>query len=255
MDGYGRAGPEGRPQVRRLACTLVIALVCAAGLCGIALPVEAQATVPAFQVLTLDQDRLYMESLFGKALEARITSSNQELAAENRKIEQDLASEEAELTQKRPTMSPMAFQVLADGFDARVEQLRAGQTAKAEAAKSQREAGRKGFFQASVPVLADLMRQSGAYAILNRSAVVLAFDAIDVTDQAIRALDEKLGDGSKGAMGPRLPAAPSGTQGGTPDLGTPAPTTELNRVPNPAPNPAPNAAPNPVPNPVPNPAP
>lgn len=169
-------------------------------------PALAQTAPQAPQILTLDQDRLYAESQFGRALEARITAANQALAAENRKIEQDLAAEEADLTQKRPTMSSIAFQALADAFDAKVEQVRADQAAKVEASKAQREAGRKAFFAASVPVLAELMRQAGAYAILNRSAVVLSFDAIDVTDRAIKALDDKLGDGSKVLAGPRLPA-------------------------------------------------
>jgi Skp family chaperone for outer membrane proteins len=155
-------------------------------------PVLGQTVAPAAQVLTLDQDRLYTESLYGKALEARISAANQALAAENRKIEQGLANEEADLTAKRPGMTPSAFQALADAFDAKVEQVRADQAAKIEAMKTQREEGRKAFFQATVPVLAELMQQMGAFAILNRSAVVLAFDSIDVTDRAIKALDEKL---------------------------------------------------------------
>lgn len=183
-------------------------------------PLFAQTPAPAAQVLTLDQDRLYAESLYGKALEARVTAANQALAAENRKIEQDLAAEEADLTQKRPTISPAAFQSLADAFDAKVEQVRADQAAKTEAMKIQREESRKAFFKAIVPVLGELMQQLGAFAILNRSAVVLAFESIDVTDRAITALDAKLGDGSApGTTGPRLPAPPADGIA----LGAPAP--------------------------------
>ena len=201
-----------------------LGLVLGAALLGPA-PLYAQTPAPAAQVLTLDQDRLYAESLYGKALEARAIAANQALAAENRKIEQDLAAEEADLTQKRPTMAAAAFQPLADAFDAKVEQVRTDQAAKIEAMKAQREEGRKAFFQATVPVLAELMQQIGAFAILNRSAVVLAFDSIDVTDRAVKALDEKLGDGSaQGATGPRLPAAPAdGIALGTPDPAAPAP--------------------------------
>ena len=83
-------------------------------------PVYAQTVAPAAQVLTLDQERLYAESLYGKALEASAIAANQAIAAENRKIEQDLAAEEADLTQKRPTMAEAAFLSLADAFDAKV---------------------------------------------------------------------------------------------------------------------------------------
>jgi len=192
----------------RAAWTCVV--VIGALLAGAA-PLYAQTAPPASQILTLDQDRLYAESRYGKALEARLAEATQALAAENRKIEQDLAAQEADLTQKRPTMAASAFQVLADAFDAKVEKLRADQAAKIEAMKTQREEGRKAFFQTSVPILAGLMQQMGAFAILNRSAVVVVFDSIDVTDRAIAAVDEKLGDGSGlGTTGPRLPAPTDG---------------------------------------------
>lgn len=188
-----------------------LAVTLALGLCA---PVAARAQeaagpapapAPAPQILTLDQDRFYLDSLYGKALEAKALAANQALAAENRKIEADLAAEEAELTQKRPKMSAAAFQPLADAFDAKVEALRKDQAAKVDALKAQRDAGRTVFFKAAVPVLADLMRKSGAFAILNHEAVVLAFDSIDITDRAIAAVDASLGDGSSQPLGPRLP--------------------------------------------------
>lgn len=214
----------------RLIAALGLALALAT-----AMPVAAQSVAAPPQVVTLDQDRLYFDSQYGKALEARALAANQALAAENRKIEADLAVEEAELTKKRPTMQAAAFQALADAFDAKVEQRRGDQAAKIEALKAQHDAGRKTFFQAVVPVLADMMRQMGAYAMLNRDAVVLSFDAIDVTDRAIKAVDEKVGDGSALPNGPRLPGpagqvpgqtsadgyAPGTLQQDTPTLGAP----------------------------------
>ena len=176
-----------------------------------------QAPAPAPQVLTLDQDRLYTGSLFGRAMEAKAQVASQALAAENRRIEADLATEEADLTQQRVTMQAPAFQTLADAFDAKVEQLRKDQAAKVDALKAGRDADRQTFFKAAVPVLAELMGQLGAYAILNHDAVVLAFDAIDVTDRAIASVDAKLGDGS--AAGPRLQPADDAA----PQVQTPAP--------------------------------
>lgn len=155
-----------------------------------------QAAAPP-QILTLDQDRLYTGSLYGKALEARSQEATQALAAENRKIEADLTSEELALTVQRATLTTEAFAKLANDFDAKVEKIRAEQQAKAEKLAADRDAGRKQFFNAAVPVLAELMQQLGAYAILNRDAMVLSFDAIDITDRAIAAMDAKLGDGSK----------------------------------------------------------
>jgi Skp family chaperone for outer membrane proteins len=176
------------------ARTALSALFALAMCLAVAAPVamaQAQQEAPP-QLLTLDQERLY-----GKALEARSLAATQALAAENRKIEADLSAEEADLTEKRKTVTPEAFQILADAFDTKVEKIRAEQEAKANALKTDRDDHRKQFFDAAVPVLAEVMRQSGAYAMLNHDAVILSFDSIDVTDRAIAQMDEKLGDGSK----------------------------------------------------------
>lgn len=164
------------------------------------------APLPAPQIATLDQDRLYTESRFGRALEAKAQAASQALATENRRIEAELSTEEAELTQRRQGLTPQAFEPLAKAFDAKVEKRRADQAAKVEALKTERDADRKAFFQAAVPILAELMGQIGAYAILNKEAVILSFDSIDLTDRAIAALDARLGDGT----GPReaVPPAP-----------------------------------------------
>lgn len=216
----------------------------------VVVPGVAQTLPVPPQIVTLDQERLYLGSQYGKALEGRALAANQALAAENRRIEADLAAEEAELTQKRATISALAFQALADAFDAKVEQRRRDQAAKIEALKAQHDAGRKTFFQAVVPVLADLMRQMGAYAMLNRDAVVLSFDAIDVTDRAIKAVDNKVGDGSALPDGPRAPDPgpdQTGNEGYGP--GTPVPDVPPSDAPNlgaPIPEvPIPNA---PIPN-------
>lgn len=157
----------------------------------------------ASQILTLDQDRLYGTSLYGRALEAKSLAETQALAAENRKIETDLSSEEAALTTRRATVSAAAFAAMADAFDQKVERIRAAQEAKAKQLAADRDAGRKQFFDAAVPILADLMRQLGAFAILNHDAVILSFDSIDVTDRALVELDARLGDGTT-----PLPPAP-----------------------------------------------
>ena len=177
-------------RVRHILGALLVAML------GLGPALAQQVAAPAPQILTLDQDLLYANSLYGKALEAKSTTATQALAAENRQIEADLAAEEAALTEQRATATPQAFRIMADAFDTKVERIRAEQDTKARDLTTARDAGRKQFFDAAIPVLADLMRTEGALAILNRSAVVLSFDAIDITARAITAIDAKLGDGT-----------------------------------------------------------
>lgn len=185
--------------LRAVLTAALLALGLAAS--GAAQTVAAGVTA-APTILTLDQDRLYAESRFGQALEKRSADAVAKLAAENRQIEADLAAEEKALTDKRATLSAEEFKPLAEAFDAKVERIRAEQEAKSQALQSARDEGRKTFFQAVLPVLADLMRQRGALAILNKQAVILSFDAVDVTEAAIAAIDAKLGAGEAAAPGP-----------------------------------------------------
>lgn len=207
--------------VRAAALALVLALMAAPG--------GAQTTgagvTAAPTILILDQDRLYAESLYGKALESQSADAVAKLAAENRQIEADLTAEEKDLTDRRAAMSASDFKPLAEAFDAKVEKLRAGQEAKAKALQDARDAGRKRFFQAAAPILAEVMRQRGALAILNKAAVILSFDSVDVTDAALQAIDAELGAGpglvTTGGGAPPAPAEPAAPQGTAGDATSP----------------------------------
>lgn len=168
-------------------------------------------------ILTLDQERVYRDSVAGQAIEAAIAAENDALATENRKIDAALGAEEQDLTTRRPELSPTEFQALAEAFNVRVEGLRSAQQSKAKALERKREEERQKFFQALVPVLGAIMRDAGAFVILNNSAVLVSFDQIDVTAEAI------------GRMNRQFPTA----------LTDPAPEGPAPPAPDPAPAPAP----------------
>ena len=146
-------------------------------------------------VLTIDQDRLFSASRYGQRVQRDIEAASRLLAAENREIEARLAAEELDLTNRRPTMPAAEFRPLADAFDARVVEIRREQDDKLRALNARPEQERLAFFQAALPVLGDLVRESGAVAILDTRAVFLAADRIDITDTAIARLNATLGDG------------------------------------------------------------
>lgn len=148
------------------------------------------------QVLTLDQERLFTDSAFGRRVQEELNARSRALAAENRRIEQELVAEERELTELRPTLSVEEFRARADAFDAKVERVRAEQDAKARALTAFLDAERQRFFAEMVPVLRDVVRARRALAILERRAVVIAADSIDVTDDVIAGIDARIGTGA-----------------------------------------------------------
>ncbi len=175
-----------------------VALLVGLGLWAIAPGLAAQESA-ASPVLTVDQDRLFAESLWGKRVLGELDAASAALLAENRKIEASLTAEETALTAKRPTMAATAFRELADEFDARVTGIRKAQDSKGHDLGVRRDADRKRFFEAAVPVMVEVLNARGAFAILDGRAVILSVKAIDATDDMRRAIDAQLGDGSNAA--------------------------------------------------------
>ena len=156
-------------------------------------------------IVTLDRDRLFQSSRMGIATRARFEAASNDLVTENRQLEAALEDEERTLTERRKAVEPDAFRLLADEFDKRVEDLRKAQDAKSRALTRSRDADQQAFFQAALPVLGQLMVEIEAVAIIDRSAVIVSFDQLDITDMAIARLDATLGDGPEPSAVPTQP--------------------------------------------------
>lgn len=173
---------------------------------------QAEELIPRAPVLMLDRNRLFADSAFGKAAEARFQADSQVLIAENLRLEQALEEEERQLTDQRATLDAEAFQKLAAEFDSKTEAIRAAQDAKSRSITSKREEDRQRFLQAAVPVLGELMREAGAVAIFDKDMVILSLRGVDITEEAVARIDAALGDGSNLPDGDA--AAPEAGAGG-----------------------------------------
>ncbi|MDO9638768.1 MAG: OmpH family outer membrane protein [Pseudotabrizicola sp.] len=211
-----------------LRAAVLLALACA-GPTMAQTEAPAEAPAPAMQsaVVTLDRGRLFEDTLMGQAIQARIEAASADLIAENRRLEAALEAEERALTQRRATLPVDQFRIIAREFDKRVEELRVAQESKSRSVTRARDIEQQRFFEAAIPVLAELMQDLGAVAIIDRSAVILSFDRIDITEQAIARLDARLGDGTAVLTGPEAepPASPPDAPDMpvAPDAGTPQP--------------------------------
>lgn len=159
----------------------------------------------AQEVVTLDQERLFQGSGVSERVSAEIERLRQQLAEENARIESELIAEELALTEQRPTMEPEAFRALADAFDKKVQALRTEQDAKLVRLQQLRDEERQNFVRQITPVLTAIVRERGATVVLDRRAVVLSADSIDITDEAIRRVNAALD------AAPAVPPAPEPT--------------------------------------------
>jgi Skp family chaperone for outer membrane proteins len=164
-------------------------------LMGVSVAPAQQLGVPDSLILTIESDRLFSDSEFGRRIAREVEAERAVLAAENRQIASELTAEERDLTDRRPTMEPLAFRTLADAFDKKVQQIRRERDSKARALAQRSDAGQAEFLNAARPILESLMRESGAGVILERSSVFLSANATDITDLAISRIDAAIGDG------------------------------------------------------------
>ena len=174
----------------------------------------------ALPVITLDQDALYVNSKWGQRVQAELERQGREIAAENDRLEKQFAQEERELTELRKTLPPDEFRKRADEFDTRVVEVRRERVNAARELQTRANDERNAFFRAALPVLAAVMRERGAVAVLDQRSVFVAADSIDVTEALIRRMDTDIGAGpaapaptpAPGAAPEAAPAAPQAPQ-------------------------------------------
>jgi Skp family chaperone for outer membrane proteins len=156
----------------------------------IPMPAMAQTTEPVLtSVVTLDPDRFFRESAFGRGVVAKIEARQRALIEENRLLTQALEAEERDLTDKRPGMTAEAFAPLATAFDQKAEGIRKAQAEKEAALETDAAGERQRFLDAATPVLRALMRDKGAQAIIDRRVIILDANSIDITAEAVARMD------------------------------------------------------------------
>ena len=146
-------------------------------------------------VLTISGERLFSGSQFGQRVFREIEAESEILAQENERIIQVLSTEERELTDKRAELSAEDFRPLAEAFEEKVQKHRESQRAKLDALARRSDEARQIFVGLAQPVLIELMRETGASIIIERSTVFLSADTSDITDAAIARINAAIGDG------------------------------------------------------------
>ncbi len=163
---------------------------------------QSGAQTGASGILTLDPESLFEESLFGQRVQRDIELRAGALSEENRRIEAELVEEERTLTDQRAALPMAEFRALADAFDVKVDRIRAEQDAKTVALQEFQDAERQRFFGLTSGVLAEVLSDRGGVIVLDRRTVIASSDAIDVTSDMIRRMDETIGDGAQGTTRP-----------------------------------------------------
>lgn len=178
------------------------ALTCASAIGFAQTPPQNSPQTPQAQFRVLDQERLFRESALGQQILAQIRAAEATLEAENQALFDQLAAEERALTAARATLAPEDFRAQADAFEVRVEAIRAERAERSRTLAQQNEAAAQRFFNAALPVLVQLMNEAGIQALFKPEVMILGPDWLDITQDAITALDAALAEGALTAPQP-----------------------------------------------------
>lgn len=178
-------------ELPRAGALALAALLCLVGPYGGLWAQDAQQLSIPSPILIIDQDRLYAESRSGSERLEALEQEAQILASENQRIEQELIAEERALTEQRPGLPADEFRALADAFDQKVQRIRTEQDEKARALTRARDEAQSAFFQEVAGVILEIVREKGAVVVLDRRDVFLSAERIDITNEAIRRINEE----------------------------------------------------------------
>ena len=182
---------------------------------------SAGVTQPQSPVLTLDWERLYAESQWGKRVAQEIDAASADLRQENNRIAGQLEAEERDLTTRRATMVSADFQAAAEAFDKRATEIRAAQKAKADAIQRQLNAERQAFIAAAMPLIDEVLAARGAAVVLDSRVIIRGLASADITVDLAQRVDAEIGDGA-GQVPASVPATGStksdATTGSTGDV-------------------------------------
>jgi len=147
------------------------------------------------QILTVDLERLFGQSLFGERVRQDYSDARIELATENQRIAEALREEELSLTERRPNMEPEVFREEAEAFDEKAQGIRRAQDAKEQALEQLLLDRRDQFLEAARPILGELLIARNASVIVEQRGVIVSLNRIDVTEEALEQINAVLGDG------------------------------------------------------------
>jgi outer membrane protein len=172
--------------------TLAMTIAAGAAMAGLPARAADQPLVQPVAVLVVDMQRVLQESKAGKMIQSQMQQQVSTYQKSLAKQDQDLAATQQDLQRQQSMLAQDAFAAKVKEFEQRVaDASKRAQEAQQNLSESRNEAVGK-VDTAMLQVIDGLAKERGANLILNRGAVVMFDVRMDVSDEVIKRLDEKL---------------------------------------------------------------
>lgn len=155
----------------------------------------AQST-PNTQVLVVDLDRVFTETVYGQRLQSDFREAERALGNDFNRIAGELIAEEKQLRDLRPETQPDEFREMAEAFDAKSTKLRLEQSERRNKLNQDLQLARENLLRQLGPIFSQLMQESGASILIQKDDQrMIVFPQADITQSAIALIDQRLGNG------------------------------------------------------------
>jgi Skp family chaperone for outer membrane proteins len=178
-----------------IARTILVAgllILGAAGLNAASAAPPPPGGTPTARILMLDMRRIMALSKVGQDIQRQVEALKQQASKDLNGEAAGLKNEEAQLQQQAAILAPEVkarrirdFQAKATAFQQKIQ--RRGGLIQGGVLKAQQQ-----IEQALGPILQGIMKERGATILLDRSSILLAPNAIDVTQLVIQRLDMRM---------------------------------------------------------------
>jgi outer membrane protein len=174
-------------RLTRLAAGLALAAAVALG----AAPALAQKATPVTGAL-VDSQKIFRNALAFKNAREQLDKVRAGYQSEVAKEEEKLRAEEQELTRQRAVLAPEAFDAKQREFQRRVAEVQRQVQERSRALEQSFNNARGEVSKVLVAIVGEMATERNYNLVLDRSQVVFGNDKLDITDEVLKRLDQRL---------------------------------------------------------------
>jgi len=171
--------------------TRTFAALAFASVATLAAAPAASAATPAVIVIVNTQ-QIFAQSKVGQSIRTQLQDQAKKLQDEDKKGEAAVQAEAKALSDQRSLLSADDFKKKVQALEQKEGERQNKMRAKGEALQLGVNKARQEVEAAIRPIFADVMKKNGATLLLDQSVVLAGGVDLDITDEVLKQLDEKL---------------------------------------------------------------
>jgi Skp family chaperone for outer membrane proteins len=176
----------------RSAAALAVTGLLLLALPGAAARAHAQAAAPAPNIIIVDITQILRESKAAKDVQAQLDKETVAYSKEVSRQENELQKIRDDLERQRTVLSQDAFTAKTREYQQRFDALDKSVQAKRQGLQQSYNEAMGKVENAALQIIADLAKERSANLVLAKAAVLFEASGLDVTQEAIGRLDQKL---------------------------------------------------------------